>query len=129
MPVIALSHLRQTTVLVAAALLALPSSVAALECSALSPRECVTQGDCTLTGGDGAYSCRPAANRCEEGFLQVVVDDAASGGILPQDELAATCAAKPGCRFVPAGQCFCPPVESLICVCGGGTPPSCEPES
>ena len=58
------------------------------------------------------YACVTPSNRCQIGFAQ------------SSDENAALCETHPGCRFVPAGECYCPP--DVDCFCGGGTPPDCE---
>lgn len=38
-----------------------------------------------------------------------------------------SCESKEGCKYIPAGPCYCPP--NVRCICGGGPPPQCMPES
>ncbi len=83
------------------------------ECGVLSELQCINSGVCTLEFADpdtGTYLCRDAADSCEQGFRQ-------------RTDTAATCTERGGCRFVP-GFCYCPP--DVVCVCGGGPPPTCE---
>jgi hypothetical protein len=90
-------------------------------CRELTEAACLESGRCTLEviegeeipEGTGGYRCRPAQGPCEAGFRQ-------------GSDTAETCEAKPGCHFVP-GRCYCPP--GVVCICGGGPPPTCREES
>lgn len=84
-------------------------------CATRSEQQCIDSPDCTLAlvaeDDGGGYLCRDTANACEEGFRQ-------------SDGTPEECEAKEGCRFDP-GRCYCPP--DVVCICGGGPPPSCVP--
>jgi len=81
-------------------------------CSLISESSCIESTACTLTqtAPSGPYSCRAAADGCEEGFRQ---------GLDTQD----SCEQDTACSFIP-GSCYCPP--GVDCVCGGGPPPQCR---
>ncbi len=72
-------------------------------CSGLDDVACWTDRSCILD----ASSCHSPATRCETGFSQGA---------------PSSCEEKPGCTLVQE-PCFCPP--DVVCVCGGGAPPTC----
>ncbi|MCB1033733.1 MAG: hypothetical protein KDD47_07860 [Acidobacteria bacterium] len=81
-------------------------------CSELGELQCMESADCTLLLDDeaeGGYRCREAVPPCETGFKQ-------------GSDSAEACTAKAGCVFQP-GRCYCRP--DVVCICGGGPPPSC----
>jgi len=76
--------------------------------------KCLESPDHTLTEtSESGYRCQEARNSCEIGFIQALANEA-------------SCASKPGCKFV-SEECYCPP--DVVCVCGGGAPPLCVPKS
>lgn len=82
---------------------------APVDCARLGQGDCIRSPACTLDPVEGGgYACRAAAGPCEEGLLQ-------------SDRAA--CEARTGCVWDP-GQCYCP--EDVVCVCGGGPPPTCR---
>lgn len=83
-----------------------------LGCLSSTELACIESRECTLflaSDSPTTYTCRPTADRCEEGFSQ-------------RNDTQADCEAESGCLFTP-GNCYCPP--DLVCVCGGGPPPQC----
>ncbi len=110
-----------------------PQISSASECAQLDRLQCETSPECmSVKDADGnaaAYLCEPAANACEADFQQmrtVVID-----GLVDEDQsydATAACEATPGCGIVPAGACYCPPLDQISCVCGGGAPLSCAPK-
>ena len=101
-------------IVLAAALLAgcTDSPTDPLSCVSSTESSCIASRECTLflaSDSPVTYTCRPTADRCEEGFSQ-------------QSNSQADCEADSGCRFTP-GSCYCPP--DLVCVCSGGPPPQC----
>ena len=102
------------TIVIVTTALSCSSSSSAPPCDAMSESQCIDSSECTLVLASPQppdYTCVAARNACEQGFVQRTGD-------------ATSCEATQGCKFVP-GECYCPP--DLVCVCGGGPPPQCEP--
>jgi len=99
-----------------ATFLAVAMAAAPPSCPDLDRKACVQSMDCMSVvarddAGRRAYRCVAGGDTCRKGFRQ---------------DRRETCSDKPGCRFVPAGPCYCPP--DVVCVCGGGPPPDCVPD-
>ena len=95
------------------------------DCTDLTELECAISLGCIvqLEEGEGSgYICRAAEGICEQGSVQVSSDLYPAS---PIPDLEAACVAKTGCAF-EHGDCYCPPVPTLLCVCGGGLPPMCR---
>jgi len=105
-------------------------TASAQECTSLNRLQCATSPNCMsvkATGEAGSkYVCVPAKTSCQAGFRQMQVSYVNGHAILDKSyDAAAVCESKSGCKFVPAGECYCPPLENIGCYCIGGTPPSC----
>ncbi|MEP3279240.1 MAG: hypothetical protein ABJN26_13130 [Stappiaceae bacterium] len=98
------------------------SSFAAPVCSTLDTIACANSEACMLDLPDeaGSYQCREAVNRCEIGYRQHLSLEQSN-----QDNAAGRCEARQGCAFQRPGQCYCPQIEGIACVCGGGKPHLC----
>lgn len=97
-----------------------------VDCAALSKLDCVVSTQCMLTQTNlqNPISCVAPKNRCEIGFQQAILSE--NGWTINRAMHQKTidqCQSRPGCKYEPAGQCFCPP--DVNCICGGGPPPSC----
>jgi hypothetical protein len=112
----------------------LTSPSAAQICESLDRLQCETSPDCMSVkepdSKTSVYACVPAANACQIDFQQIrtvyldgVVEDD------PAYDRTAACQSTEGCRLVLEGTCYCPPFEHIDCICGGGTPSDCVPES
>ena len=100
------------------------------DCASLGRLQCETSADCIsvkeANGTAGKYACIPAVNDCQVGFRQLRVST--MGGQTTVDKSydpAAACQSRQGCKFVPAGDCYCPPFANISCYCVGGSPSNC----
>ncbi len=105
-------------------------TASAQDCASLSRLQCATSPDCMSIKAKGEtgskYLCIPAKRSCQAGFRQMQVSDVNGHATLDKSyDPAAACKSKSGCKFVPAGECYCPPLANIECYCVGGTPPSC----
>jgi len=107
----------RTALLVSASLLLIPSAASANgPCTERSELQCIDSSDCTLQqlGPPGSeYTCSESTHPCEKDFRQ-------------RSGTRKECEAKGGCVYVPQS-CYCAP--DVLCVCGGGPPRQCLPET
>lgn len=98
-------------------------------CNKLDPTVCLNSPDCMYQQIEGKqYACVAPTNRCQIGFTQQIYSNmlVTEGGKVVDTSTyltRETCEDRPGCSYVSAGECYCPP--DVDCVCGGGTPPNC----
>lgn len=121
------------------------------DCATLSRTQCMVAQHCTLTGppstapraSPAIYTCRPAANHCENAVAQW---DLPGGGAklsspAAAEQAIAACTSQTGCRYEPAS-CYCAckdygqttvpdgdEARKCRCYCAGGAPPSCTTAS
>ncbi len=104
----------------------MPSQAQSLACVDRDLVSCVGSSDCMLSSiaNQTASMCTTPVDRCQIGFRQSILD--ATGQTIDNELQQVTiqqCKARIGCAYVPAEQCYCPP--DVVCVCGGGAPPTC----
>lgn len=105
-------------------------TASAQECASLNRLQCATSPSCMSAKAKGEagskYVCVPAKNSCQAGFRQMQVSYVNGQTTLDKSyDAAAACKLKSGCKFVPAGACYCPPLENIDCLCVGGPPSNC----
>ena len=107
--------------MLAAAFVFFTSPAKAQSCDQLAAIDCATSTDCMYQkiGEADQYACVAPTNRCQIGFSQGGANDSAKASDI--------CQSRPGCSYVPAGECYCPP--NVDCICGGGTPPDCAADT
>lgn len=80
---------------------------AAVDCTELGQKTCMTERQCIYTGG----ACEQTADPCEIAWQELA-------------HSPASCAEMTSCRYTQSQQCYCPP--DVDCVCGGGAPAQCR---